>query len=99
MPGICRRISLSSNGENQRYRYDSAPGSAVFLQRDPLGYVDGMGLYVYVGNNPVNFFDPWGLAAKESWWTKDLAVGFGATAWSSVKGTGQLLYDVGGTVG
>jgi RHS repeat-associated protein len=32
-----------------------------FLQRDPAGYVDGMNLYAYAGNNPLMFSDPYGL--------------------------------------
>jgi len=56
------------------YRYD--PESALYhvrnrmyhatlgrwLQRDPLGYVDGMSLYEYCGSRPVTGSDPWGLA-------------------------------------
>ncbi len=38
------------------------PGQRRFMQRDQLGYVDGMGLYEYVGSNPVNWLDTWGFA-------------------------------------
>jgi RHS repeat-associated protein len=39
--------------------YDPALGR--FLQPDPAGYDDGMNGYAYVGNDPVNMFDPTGL--------------------------------------
>jgi len=37
------------------------PTLGRFLQRDPLGYVDGMGLYEYEGGQPVVGSDPAGL--------------------------------------
>ncbi len=42
------------------------PERGRFLQRDPKGYVDGMGLYEYVRSNPLNFNDPYGTTAKSS---------------------------------
>lgn len=37
-----------------------------FLSPDPLGYNDSMGLYAYVGNDPLNFMDPNGLFRDRS---------------------------------
>ncbi|MEW6743202.1 MAG: RHS repeat-associated core domain-containing protein [Planctomycetota bacterium] len=41
-------------------------GLGRWTQRDPLGYVDGVGLYAYVGNAPGTRIDPLGL--QESPW-------------------------------
>ena len=32
-----------------------------FLSVDPIGYADSLNPYAYVGNDPINFTDPWGL--------------------------------------
>lgn len=37
-----------------------------FMSRDPIGYLDGTNLYAYVGDDPINFIDPFGLA-KVNW--------------------------------
>jgi len=39
--------------------YDSTLGR--FMQKDPIGIAGGLNQYAYVGNNPVNYVDPWGL--------------------------------------
>ena len=38
------------------------PNIGRFTSEDPLGFVDGANLYLYVVNNPVALFDPLGLA-------------------------------------
>jgi len=47
------------------------PGWGRFPQPDPIGYGDGTHLYAYVGNDPLNLFDPFGLDKEQSsWWNR-----------------------------
>ena len=39
--------------------YDPEVGR--FLSEDPIGFDGGINFYSYVGNNPINFFNPFGL--------------------------------------
>ena len=37
------------------------PNVGRFMQKDPLGYIDGMNNYCYVGNHPIILIDPKGM--------------------------------------
>ena len=43
------------------------PKLGRFLQTDPIGYDDGMNMYAYVGNDPVNAVDSTGKAKVYTW--------------------------------
>jgi RHS repeat-associated protein len=57
--------------------YDTLKGR--FLQRDPLGYVDGMNLYEYVKDSPMNATDPDGRKVSCLQVSGEVTVGGGFT--------------------
>jgi RHS repeat-associated protein len=58
-----RRLDIETGNYYYRARYYD-PEDGRFLQRDPLGFIDGMGLYSYVKNNPIKYIDPQGEALQ-----------------------------------
>ena len=43
--------------------------SSRFVNRDPLGFMDGMNVYTLVKNSPTTYVDPMGLDEEESSWS------------------------------
>ncbi len=41
------------------------PQIGRWLTPDPKGFIDGMNLYAFVGNNPVNYVDLWGFIKEK----------------------------------
>ena len=60
--------------------YDPALG--MWLSRDPIAENGGINMYAYVGNNPVNYWDPYGLKVEVK--SRDVLGGLGAHTWVEV---------------
>ena len=65
-----------------------SPETGVFTQRDLIEYGDGMGMYQYVGNNPANGVDVWGLEQSRG-------CAYDASLVSSPAGIGGALWKLG----
>ncbi|HZT22344.1 MAG TPA: RHS repeat-associated core domain-containing protein, partial [Verrucomicrobiae bacterium] len=68
------------------------PNLQRWLNRDPLQELGGLDLYGFVANNPINFYDPYGLAIGD-WWDARTWFNSGFTeSWSdSANSIGQAL--------
>lgn len=60
-----KEFGPASTGLVHNRRRTLNPNLGRFMQRDPLGYPDGMNAYEYVGGEPVNSVDPSGLWEKD----------------------------------
>jgi len=59
-----QRVDPTTGLEYDRARFYS-PALGRFYAPDPIGYKGGSNLYAYVGGNPVNYVDPFGLAPND----------------------------------
>ncbi len=74
--------------------YDARMGR--FISEDPIGLAGGdVNLYVMVGNNPVNFVDPWGLYWQYSQSTGQLTYVNNQTGAQTPVGTGYSGHGAG----
>ena len=63
----CRFTGRRLDDETGFYHYRARVYSVAlgrFLQPDPAGFADGLNLYAYVANDPMNFIDPMGLGRE-----------------------------------
>ena len=77
------RSTVSNSLLFQGHRFDSETGlydyrkrfldpvAGRFIQRDPKGYVDGMNLFTFAGNNPWSRVDPFGTQSDDDLWPED----------------------------
>ena len=62
--GYAGQMRLAGTGltHNRNRVYNASLGR--FMSTDPIGQSGGLNLYGYVGGDPVNFVDPWGLVQE-----------------------------------
>ncbi len=82
-----------------RARYYS-PELQRFISEDPIGIEGGINLFVYVGNNPVNFVDPLGLwsFSIEGYYGLGGGIVFGKNPGGGTFITWRFGYGIGGGV-
>ncbi len=79
-----RDASLGLDNHGFRY-YD--PGTGRYLTRDPIGYADGMNVYLSVHSNPINHIDPLGLQDAMDDYYRTVAEAYGYPPDHSPAGT------------
>jgi RHS repeat-associated protein len=82
----CRHLEPASLYELAARTYHSGLGR--FLQRDPLGFADGMNRYAYAHHAPGSLVDYWGFSANDIDW--------GTVAWEAAKSAAGGAAIIGG---
>lgn len=69
------------------------PSIGRYISADPIGLAGGINLYAYVGGDPVNWVDPWGLIPKEAEYAPQYpGTPAGCTQYCSDRGLDYLSY-------
>ncbi len=89
--GFTGQIFDSATSSNVFFFRNYNPELGTFQQRDLIGYADGMGLYQYVGNNPANGVDIWGLEDCNG--NKRKEIGYAITVSSNLKSIKEKRVD------
>ena len=76
-----------------RARYYN-PTTGRFLSEDPIGFRGGINKYAYVGDDPIDLIDPFGLDKKKKCLgdaAKKEGIAFGTDVLGAIPGEGQAL--------
>ncbi|MFZ4057266.1 MAG: RHS repeat-associated core domain-containing protein, partial [Ferruginibacter sp.] len=96
--GFTGQVYDSATGQIQFLFRTYNPSTGTFNERDLIGYADGMGMYQYVGNNPANGIDVFGLAAdpcdptkaSTDWGLYNSTINFISTVDGKFEGLGRV---------